>query len=789
LAWSLAQWRSVRLETDITRFLPEGNQRDRLALSGLVKATGFSRGLVIDIAVPDSMPSDAATDAAATMVTGLASDLASSTLFKSVRTGPGASTAEDFQRLYFPRRLAFLSDDPQQEVPRLFSPDGLAAAMRRLKDALVLPTGPLVKSLAPSDPLMSFADLLQRAEGGIAKLAPRQLNGQWYSADLRHALILTETTAAAFDTDAQRAAMVLVRDRFAARNAEAGGGYVLSFTGLGRFVTESEDRAKSDISFASISSTIACALLFLMFFRRLRFLVLAFLPVSIGVAAAVGVLAGFQGSIHGLTLGFGGVLIGACIDYPIHLLNGLRTPPEADDVAQKAAARAMRRNLGAGVVTSLSGFLVLCFSDYPGIREIAVFCMVGIAVAFASTVLFLPPLKPWLAPRPGGRPATAFHIPIDRALAVLRRHRAVILGLLVVMAVAATAMLPSLRLEQDARALDAGEPVTLAEDAAIRSHLPSSAFPRVVLASGSDLQQALARSDTVHADLAARRAAGTGPDFASMHALLPSAELQQGNLDTLAALPDPATLIDASLRSAGFRPERFQPFITELGRVRDGLVHPLLPSDLAGTSLDGLLQGFTFTHADRAYVLTLAGPEVTPGDLLDLEKPDGSVTVMDPRALVSSLVTSSQRQTLALVATGVLLNIILIAAVRRRPRLALATLAPTLLTLLVVTGGIAALGIPLNFLHVVSLLLILCMGIDLGLFLLDDDAGTAGGAGAAPTVLLSALTTAVSFGLMGFCRTSALVSVGVTVGVGIAVLGLLTFAVRALAFGGLREPT
>jgi predicted exporter len=81
------------------------------------------------------------------------------------------------------------------------------------------------------------------------------------------------------------------------------------------------------------------------------------------------------------------------------------------------------------------------------------------------------------------------------------------------------------------------------------------------------------------------------------------------------------------------------------------------------------------------------------------------------------------------------------------------------------------------------------MGIDLGLFLLDDDAGTAGGAGAAPTVLLSALTTAVSFGLMGFCRTSALVSVGVTVGVGIAVLGLLTFAVRALAFGGLREPT
>ena len=131
-----------------------------------------------------------------------------------------------------------------------------------------------------------------------------------------------------------------------------------------------------------------------------------------------------------------------------------------------------------------------------------------------------------------------------------------------------------------------------------------------------------------------------------------------------------------------------------------------------------------------------------------------------------------------------LANVVIIAVIRRRPRLAVATLAPTLLTLLVVTGGIAALGVPLNFIHLVSLLLILCTGTDLGMFLLDDDAGAAGGVGSAPTVLLSASTTAASFGILAFCQTSALASVGVTVGAGIVILCALTFAIRAVSQGG-----
>jgi predicted exporter len=784
LAAALWAGRSVRLETDVTRFLPEGDERRRLALANLVKATGFSRGLVLAVAVPPAATPEAAADAALPVLDSLAADLRDSGLFTEVRTGSPAGVVEDVARLYRSRRLALLSDDPEAEIPRRFSPEGLASAAARLKDALMLPSAALVKRLAPEDPLLAFPDLLQRLQDGLSRLSPRLHGGHWFSADLRHALLMLEVAAPAFDTEAQRGVLATVRERFDARTAAAGGGFDLQMTGLSRFVVDGEDRAKSDIAYASVASTAACALLFLAFFRRLRFLALAFLPVSVGVALGLGAVAAAKGAVHGLTLGFGGVLIGACIDFPIHLLHALRHPDDPDPVRAARDAAALRRNLWAGLVTTLAGFAVLAFSDYPGIREIALFCAAGIAGSFAFTLLFLPPLRRWLLPAPGKAPPPATRLPVHRALAALSRRRAGVLAALGLVAAASLAALPFLRLESDARALDAGDPALVAEDAAVRAHLPAAAFPRFVLASGADAREALRRNDAVAADLAARKAAGTGPDFASVHAMLPSEDLQRRNLAVLAALPDPVPAAREALSAAGFKADRFQPFYDALGDARRGRIEPLRPADLDGTALAGARDGFLFPDGPRTVALTLAGPAVAPGDLDGLAGGDPAVEVLEPRALVSALVTSSQRQTLLLVAGGVLLNVLLVAGLRRQPRLAVATLAPTVLTLLAVTGGLAALGVPVNFLHVVSLLLILCMGIDFSLFLLDEDAGRGAGAGAAPTVLLSASTTAVTFGLMAFCRTSALVQVGLTVGAGILVLGLLTFAVRALAFRG-----
>lgn len=792
LAIALWQTRGLHLETDITRFLPDNDERRHLALSGLVRSTGFAKGMVLDIALRQSEPDDpVAADQLVDFGDRLAEDLQATGLFHSVANGVSPSLAQTFFERYFPRRLALLSDTPETDIPRMFSEAGLAASLGTLKDQFLLPSAPLIKRIADADPLLSFPELLRRIRENGERISPRLHRDRYFSPDLRHHLVLVETVHPAFDTTAQTRAIDTVLAAFEARNAAADGRFDLAYTGLNRFVVEGERRAKRDVAWASTATTIAVALLFLAFFRKLRFLAFAFLPVAYGVALGLGAVGGLRGSIHGLTLGFGSTLIGVCIDYPIHLLTHLRHDPPGSD---RTAWHALWRRLLLGSGTTAIGFACLAFSGYPGIREIALFCLAGIAGAFAFTWVSLPLAARFIVPAMPAKDdpdASVPHAPSLPLLDALRRrlapHRRVILGGMIVLAVASLMALPLLRLETDARALDTADPATMAQDAAIRAHLPTARLPRLLLVSGATAQEALEHNDRL--DAALRELATRDPSihWVSAHPFLPSAHLQQRNLDALAAIPDLADHVRTGLIAQGFRPDAFAPFLEALQDARTGRIAPLLPEDLDDTPMAAMIQGFLFPHDGRWWTLTMAGPDGEL-DALDAILPVGADLIrIQPAALVSSLVTSSQRETLYLLLAGIALNALAITVVRRRPRLAFATIGPTILAMLLVVAGMALAGIPLNFMHVVGLLLILSMGIDYAVFLLAPDQGpaanTAHQAIAERSVLLSALTTLATYGLLATCRTAALVSVGATVFAGVLIVAALTFLADLIAGG------
>jgi predicted exporter len=782
LGLAIHETTGLRMETDITRFLPDNQERRMLALSGLVRATGFSKGMILDIRSPDQEDIEASADRAIALADLLAEDLRASGLFRSVNTGGNEAIGEDTYRLWFPRRLAFLSDDPETEIPRMFSDEGLAEAATSLRDRLTLPSGSLFGKVAPADPLLAFTAIAGRMQDEAGRLAPRLHRDHYFSRDLRHLLMMVETEAPAFDTKTQKQVLDLVRTRFATRNTEAGGGFVLAFTGLNRFVVEGESRAKADVAWVSTASTIGVALLFLFFFRRLRFLPLAFLPVGFGIVTALGAVHAVNGTIHGLTLGFGSTLIGVCIDYPVHLLNHLRAIRPPDPAARNLAWRRLLRHLVVGSVTTLAGFACMAFSSYPGIREISLFAIVGIVAAFLFTVLFLPLGAPWLGPVMGKSPANALPF-LEGMSRVVRTHRRSAIAILAVAGLGALALLPTITLETDARALDQADPATLAEDAAVRQHLPTAAFPRYFLVSGATPQEALAANDTLYRALRTRQTVDPDLEFVSLHPFLPSAELQKRNLAALAAVTDAGERAIRSLEKTGFRAQAFAPFLADLDAAQGGRVDPLTFDSLAGSALADVLKGFHFDHDGRTWILTLAGPS---GDLeaVDAMLPDGMDRVrIEPSALVSSLVTSSQRETVLLFLLGMVVNVILIGVYRGRFRAGCVTLGPTFLALLMILAGIALLGIPLNFLHVVGMLLILAMGMDYAVFLLgrprpaDDPEASV----ARTSVLLSAMTTALTFGLLATCQTAALRSIGGVVCAGILLVCCLTFLVKALA--------
>src|SRR5204862_3132163 len=109
-----------------------------------------------------------------------------------------------------------------------------------------------------------------------------------------------------------------------------------------------------------------------------------------------------QGELHLLTLVFGASLIGEAIDYSIQYFGAYAGGTSAAAGggpgwdAQRGIAL-VRPGLTLALLTSLLGYGALLALPFPAVKQIALFALVGLAAAYLSVLLLLPPLlrKPY----------------------------------------------------------------------------------------------------------------------------------------------------------------------------------------------------------------------------------------------------------------------------------------------------------------------------------------------------------------------------------------------------------
>jgi predicted exporter len=98
-------------------------------------------------------------------------------------------------------------------------------------------------------------------------------------------------------------------------------------------------------------------------------------------------------------------------------------------------------------------------------------------------------------------------------------------------------------------------------------------------------------------------------------------------------------------------------------------------------------------------------------------------------------------------------------------------LLPTAVASGLALATVGFLGEPLTLFHVLALWLLLGMGVDYGIFLLEHPAD---GGEAWLAVGLGAVSTLLSFGLLAVSTTPAIHAFGVTLGVGVTLVWLLS---------------
>ncbi|WP_411852577.1 MMPL family transporter [Stenotrophomonas sp. LGBM10] len=737
--WQL--WKSApRIDTDILALLPQ-DAHDRL-LSDVTRriADANARQIVVLLGSTDATRTKAAEAAFRRTLDDSAEGKA---LLRE--SGSIEGWFEQARAFYAPYRDRLLTTGQRQRL-QAEPVDGLADSALA---ALYGPMGAPRLTDWRQDPLSLWPQWWQeRALGSGLQMGDDGL----LEADGKHwSIVQYDTVGSAFQLDGERHIDVLLDQAAEAAGKQAPGLEVLR-AGVPLHAEAAAVQANREINTIGWGSLAAVLLLVWLAFRSLRpiLLVGASLLIGCGVALAVTVLV--FGKVHVLTLVFGASLVGVAEDYGIHWFASRQAEP-AD--RRWRLLRHLLPGLWLALLTSALAYLALGLAPFPGLRQMALFSVVGLAAAFLTVIFWFP----WLD---GGeiRP-TGFSrwlgSTLDRWPRLHgRRPVALFLGVVALLSAVGIARLDS---NDDLRSLQSSPPDLIAQQIRISQMLGMPSPAQFFLVQGDSAEQVLQREEALVdrlRGLAADRQIG---GYRAISDWLPSVQRQHA---------------DAAL-TATVEPQ-------VLARVGEAVGEPLARPDYASTDLDAAAflaspAAMPFRHlwlgkVGGGLASVVMVDDLSRADALTLleaqAKGIDGVRWVDRTADFSTLLKHYRK----LMSGLLLVGIVLVFAVlywRYRAQ-AWRVFAPTLVAGALTLGLLGLFGQPLQLFNVLALMLLLGMGIDYGIFLIEHR----GDASAWLAVCVGAASTWLSFGLLGLSATPALRAFGLTLLFGIGLVWMIS---------------
>lgn len=582
--------------------------------------------------------------------------------------------------------------------------------------------------------------------------------------DGRHYVFLSgELAGSAFDNERQQAVARAVTDAEADLRAAEPQAELLRL-GAVHYGAAARAQAEWEVSVIGLGSGLGIAVLMLLVFRSLWPVFLSYLPVAAGIAAGAAACVAVFGQVHLLTLVFGASLIGVAVDYPLHYFVA-----RLEDGPRWRAGPGLRRilpGIGLGLLASLLGYGGLLFAPFSVLQQIALYSTAGLTAAWLTTVLALPALLT----RPC-RGSPALLSGPERLLAAAERHLAgarlwLMFGLI---ALAALPGLLRLSANDDVHLLISPPAELQAQEAQIRTLAGGGAGSQFFLIEGGSPEQVLAREEALRARLDALKAQGALADYSALSRFVPSPERQAQNRALADPLYEPAGL--QALAELGFTPAALDSLAAE---ARTPGAPLSLTTWLATPWAEGQRHLWLGEQAGAYASIVLPTHFRSVAELAEAARLPG-VSFVDKAGSVSRLFTR-YRENASLLVSLAFSAVLILLIWRYGLRRGLLALAPSLTAVACALAVLGYAGLPLTLFNIIALMLVLGIGIDYAIFMLE------GGEHEAATLLavsLSALTTILSFGLLALSQTPALRTFGLSVLVGIAVAHTLTPLIRS----------
>lgn len=518
-------------------------------------------------------------------------------------------------------------------------------------------------------------------------------------------------------------------------------------------------QANGEINVIGWGSLAGVLLLAWIAFRSLRPVLLVGLSLLIGCAVALSVTDLVFGKVHLLTLVFGASLVGVAEDYGIHYFASRQGAPGRKP---HALMRGLLPALWLALGTSAIAYVALGMAAFPGLRQMALFSVVGLAAAMLTVICWFPWLDrgqvatnraaQWIGKTLWWWPRWRSALPWSIALCVL--------------ALLWITQGHLLHLRDDVRQLQNSSPRLVQQQIQVSQMLGLPSPAQFYLVKGASPEEVLQQEEALKQRLDALVAQQEITGYSAVSDWVPSLAMQQRNAQLVqhanqVVLAGVNAQLGESFEAAG-QDSQPEPLTVQawLAQPISAAARPLWLGEH-----DGAYRSMVMLRGVRGQAALPALDAAAQGL--------SAVTWVDKPAEISELLQRYRVSMTELLALGHLL--VLAALCLRFGRSAWRAWLPTVLASLAVVITMALMGEPWQLFNVLALMLLLGVGIDYGIYLQEHEDDPQ----AWLAVVIGAGSTWLSFGLLGLSQTPALRAFGVTLMLGLPIVLLLAPLFRA----------
>ncbi|MGN2246645.1 MMPL family transporter [Frateuria sp. GZRR35] len=729
----------LQVSSDLRSFMPAPTTPDQRLLMEQVGEGPGSRLLLLAITGKDDATLAKLSQALATRLKG-------DPRYAQVLNGSFDLTALDPKLLPYRYLLSPTLDTHALDA------EFLADELQQRLDELGSPAASLFKGLLPRDPTLEVLKLAQR---WAPARSPQIRDGVWFSPQ-GEALLLVQTRAAGFDPEAQQAAIAGIAQTLHA--LPGGGDAKLIVSGPGYFSVVASTQTREQADWIGRISTIGFIALLLLAYRSIGSLLLAALPVASGALGGIAALTVIYPQVHGITLAFGFTLLGVAQEYPIRVLSHRRAGEDA-----VASVRDLWPLLLTAIASACIAYLAFYASGVNGLKQLAVFTIVGLLAAGFSTRYLLPYLLP---ARVRDVAALPWLKRLRTAADALPRPRWIPWAVAVLI-VALLALGRGPFWQNDLAALTPLPTDLLQRDARLRAALGAPDVRYLLVLEASTPEAVLALSEKLEPKVDALVAGKAADAIELPSRYLPSAATQ---LARQHKLPHRATLEQALAQATDglpFRRDLFAPFVADVETARS--LPPLTPQAFAASPLGQRLAAMLVERDGHWLGLgTVSGVHDAAALATLAQGGSGAVRVLDLKGAAESLVVAYRTRILQALLVATILLVLTISLALRSLRRAWHVLAPMTLATFLVLAVERVAGVQVSLFHLVALILAGGLGLHYALFFERDTGDAAEQRRTLHATLVCVLSALLVFGMLAWATIPVLRAIGLTVSLGVA---------------------